>query len=101
MTTGMTATADTLTGFPALALLPGRSSDLLIANTYRVGARLGSGGMGEVREAEHVRLGLPVAIKFLRGHVLAEPRAAERFCHEARRTATVRSENVVKVFDYG
>jgi serine/threonine-protein kinase len=82
-------------------LLQGRSIDLLIANTYRVGERLGSGGMGEVREAEHVRLGLPVAIKFLRGQALTEPRAAERFRHEARRAATVRSENVVKVFDYG
>jgi serine/threonine protein kinase len=76
-------------------------ADLVVAGTYRVGRLLGSGGMGEVWEAEHVRLGRPVAIKFLRASALADPASAERFRREARRAAAVRSERVVRVFDYG
>jgi serine/threonine-protein kinase len=74
---------------------------VIVAGTYRVAHRLGSGGMGEIRAAEHVRLGRPVAIKFLRAGALVDPKAKEHFRHEARRASAVRSEHVVKVFDYG
>jgi serine/threonine protein kinase len=79
----------------------GRLEGLLVADTYRVSGRLGSGGMGEVHEAEHIRLGSPVAIKFLRASALIEPRSAEMFRREARRAAAICNEHVVRVFDYG
>ncbi|HEX6275450.1 MAG TPA: protein kinase [Polyangiaceae bacterium] len=73
----------------------------VVAGTYRISTLLGSGGMGDVYEAEHVRLGSPVAVKLLRANALGDPRSVERFRHEARRIARVRSENIIKVFDYG
>ena len=71
----------------------------LIADTYRLTARLGGGGMGEVFEAEHVRLGCLVAIKFMRGN--ADQAATARFRREARRMSAIRSAHVVRVFDHG
>jgi eukaryotic-like serine/threonine-protein kinase len=80
---------------------PSTVAGSVVAGTYRVGARLGSGGMGDVFEAEHVRLGRTVAVKFLRTDGLTEPRAARRFRQEAKRLAAVQSDNVVSVYDCG
>jgi eukaryotic-like serine/threonine-protein kinase len=74
---------------------------MVVAGTYRVLGLLGSGSMGEVFEAEHVRLGSRVAMKFLHDGALADPRAVLRFQREARAVAGVRSEHVVRVFDCG
>jgi eukaryotic-like serine/threonine-protein kinase len=73
----------------------------VIAETYRVGRHLGSGGMGDVYEAEHIRLARPVAVKFLRINCVAERHVVDRFRQEARRLAAVQSDNVVNVFDCG
>ena len=74
---------------------------LLIAGTYRLLAELGSGSMGEVYEAEHVRLGKRVAVKLLRRDLLDRRRAVERFRREARAVAAIENEHVVSVFDCG
>jgi eukaryotic-like serine/threonine-protein kinase len=77
-----------------------RSLDgLLVAGSYRISSLLGRGGMGDVYLAEHVRLGSPVAVKFMRDS--GEARSVERFRREARRIAALRSDHIVKVFDYG
>lgn len=76
-------------------------SGMLVAGTYRVLGRIGVGNMGEVFEAEHVRLGSRVAVKFLRDGALGDPRAVHRFQSEARAIAGVQNENVVRVFDCG
>ena len=79
-----------------------RTSDaLVVAGTYRVLGRLGAGSMGEVFDAEHIRLGNRVAVKFLREGALADPRAVKRFQSEARAVAGVQSEHVVRVVDCG
>jgi serine/threonine-protein kinase len=57
--------------------------------------------MADVYEAEHVRLGNRVAVKFLRSNGRTDRRGIERFQHEARRVAALSSEHVVKVFDCG
>jgi eukaryotic-like serine/threonine-protein kinase len=72
---------------------------LLIAGSYRISALLGRGGMGDVYLAEHVRLGSAVAVKFMRDGGAAP--SVERFRREARRIAALRSDHIVRVFDYG
>src|SRR5262249_6499972 len=68
---------------------------------YRLGQRLGVGGMGEVYLAEHRLLKRPCALKLIRPDVDADPRAREWFEREVRVTATLSHPNTVEVFDYG
>jgi serine/threonine protein kinase/TolA-binding protein len=67
---------------------------------YRVLAKVGEGGMGEVYRAHDTRLGRDVAIKVLP----ADGRSAEarqRFEREARAVAALQHPNICTVFDVG
>jgi serine/threonine protein kinase len=70
-----------------------------IGGKYRVVRQLGEGGMGVVFEAEHLRLGQRVAIKFLRADVLAMPDAVARFEREARACCRIRGPHIAHVLD--
>jgi serine/threonine-protein kinase len=63
---------------------------------YRLGRRLGKGGMGEVFEAWDTLLSRRVALKTL---TLAHPAAILRFMREAQLQARVSHPNVCRIFD--
>ncbi|MCB9659682.1 MAG: protein kinase [Sandaracinaceae bacterium] len=73
----------------------------LVAGRYRVGERLGNGGMGTVYRATDERLGRQVALKWMHfhDHDGVSDEAFSRFVREARAAALVRHPNVVQVLD--
>lgn len=73
----------------------------VINGRFRVERVLGRGGMGVVVKALHIPLQEYVAIKLLRVEGAREARSRERFLREARASARLRSEHVVRLMDYG
>jgi serine/threonine-protein kinase len=71
----------------------------VVDGSYRILGLLGHGGMGDVYEAEHLRLGSKVALKVLRGP--ADDHAARQLLREARLTAGLASDHVVRLSDCG
>src|SRR5687768_3329941 len=68
----------------------------ILADRYRIVALLGRGGMGEVYRADDLRLGQPVALKFLS---LGGGAALENLYHEVRVARQVSHPNVCRVHD--
>jgi serine/threonine protein kinase len=66
---------------------------------YKVGDKLGSGGMGEVYRGEDTRLGRPVALKFLSKVNRADPEKRRRLFQEARAASALRSPHVAVTHD--
>lgn len=73
----------------------------ILEGKYAIGPRLGEGGMGVVYQAEHISLGIKVAIKVLHPTEADDPTMIERFKTEARSAAAIRHQNVVEVTDFG
>ena len=72
----------------------------LLAAKYRVGVRLGAGGMGEVYEAVQEDLGRRVAVKVMSGPMASDPQLLERFQREARAVAALGHPHIVSVTDF-
>ncbi|HEY3803578.1 MAG TPA: serine/threonine-protein kinase [Kofleriaceae bacterium] len=72
-----------------------------LLDTYVVEAELGSGAMGSVYRARHVRLPRHVALKVMHDHLVPEPALLARFYREAKAAASLQHPNVVSVLDVG
>ncbi len=60
---------------PSDRFLPGQ----IVADRYGMGGPLGHGGMGGVHRADDLKLGQPVALKFLPRAVERDPERLDRF----------------------
>jgi hypothetical protein len=73
----------------------------ILAERYRIIGLIGRGGMGEVYRADDLKLGQPVALKFMPEKLASEPAWIERFYAEVRHARGVSHPNVCRVYDVG
>jgi serine/threonine-protein kinase len=100
------AAAATLTADAQALLVAERAvrADLtghIIADKYRLGRRVGAGGMGVVYEAVNTWTERRVALKLLHPWFSSDPETVQRFHYEARNASRITHPNIVDVFDLG
>jgi tetratricopeptide (TPR) repeat protein/TolB-like protein len=71
----------------------------LVASRYSIIRLLGTGGMGEVYEADDRELQEPVALKIIRSDIAANPRVLARFKREIQLARRVTHPNVCRIYD--
>ena len=76
-------------------------SGQLIASRYRIGGRIGEGGMGVVYAAFDEQLRRPVAVKFLPHALQADDDRLSRFRNEARTLSALNHPHVITIFEIG
>lgn len=69
---------------------------------YILQKELGRGSVGTVWLSFHSGLGIPVAVKILKPHLIEEdPEFLERFIQEGRLAVSLHHKNIVRIFDAG
>ena len=72
-----------------------------IGGQYEILAELSRGGMAEVYQARHRRMGRLVALKVLPARFLADDEMRTRFEREARAGAQLDHDHIVTTYDFG
>lgn len=88
-------------GQPGSSRAPDPLIGKVIAERYRIEARLGVGGMGAVYRAEHVLMKKPVAVKVLHREMTVLDEAVKRFEREAIAAGRIDHPNVTVATDFG
>ena len=72
-----------------------------LVGPFRVGDRLGVGGMGVVFRARDTQLNRDIALKIIAPHLSGDADFQARFVREARAQASLDSAHVVQVYSFG
>jgi serine/threonine protein kinase len=79
----------------------GFTPGMVLAGRYRIIGLIGRGGMGEVYRADDLKLGQPVALKFLPKALADDAVRRERLFAEVRIARQVSHPNICRVYDIG
>ncbi len=73
----------------------------IVDERWKIVERLGAGAMGVVYKAERLKLGKPVAVKFLDERCARSKESVARFDREARAISRVQHAHCVSILDFG
>ena len=88
-----------LKGEATSTAVPGELTGTVLGGKYRIGKKIGSGGIGVVYAAEHTTLGHEVAVKVLRGAAAKDGGEIARLRREAYIQVHIDHPNVARVHD--